>query len=288
MRRELSLKSPVAGSEVYKQFYGFREKPFSKTPDPRFLYLGKDHEEALARLLYAVEERELALLTGAIGSGKTTISRALMDSVGVSCRFCIVFNPVMQPDEFLRTLARDLGISRPSHQKDDLLRELTTTLYACHEQGVVPVVIIDEAQMIPDRGIFDELRLLTNFQLDDRNLLSVIIMGQPELRNRLADPAYEALCQRIGIQYHLNPLDLEETLAYLDRRLTVAGGPAGLFSPDAVLRIFQLSGGVPRRINTIATHALLEGFARDAGIIDFSVIDAISTELMQEQRQCMQ
>lgn len=268
---------------MYKQFYGFREKPFSKTPDPRFLYLGKDHEEALARLLYAVEERELALLTGAIGSGKTTISRALMDSVGMPCRFSIIFNPIMEPDEFLRTLARDLGVVQPSQRKDDLLRELTSTLFSCHEQGVIPVVIVDEAQMIPGRGVFDEIRLLTNFQLDDRNLLSVIIMGQPELRSRLAEPGHEALCQRIGMNYHLNPLDLEETLAYLDLRLTVAGGRAGLFFPDAVLRIFQLSGGVPRRINAIATHALLEGYAREAAFIDSRVIDAVSAELLQGQ-----
>jgi general secretion pathway protein A len=278
-------KQPDAGADVYKQFYGLREKPFSKTPDPRFLFLGREHEEALARLLYAVEERELALLTGDIGSGKTTISRALMDRVGDSCRFSIIFNPVLTPVEFLRTLAYDFGVASPPERKDDILRELTGALYRYHGQGVLPVVIIDEAQMIPDRGVFDEIRLLTNFQLDESNLLSVLIMGQPELRERLADPLYEPLCQRIGIQYHLGPLGLEETLAYLDCRLAVAGGEQGLFSPDAVLRIFELSGGVPRRINTIATHALLEGFARDAALIESSIIDALEGELLMEHKR---
>jgi type II secretory pathway predicted ATPase ExeA len=265
---------------MYKGFYGLREKPFSKTPDPRFLFMSRVHEEALARLQYSVEELDVALLTGGIGSGKTTISRALMDSVGPGYRFCFVFNPILSPLEFLRLLAHDLGVVSPSATKDDLLRELTEEMYRCHGEGIVPVLVIDEAQMIPGREVFDEIRLLTNFQLDDTNLLSVILMGQPELRERLAEPIYEPLRQRIGIQYHLNPLTLEETLDYIDFRLTVAGGEPGLFLPDAVLRIFELSGGVPRRINSIATNALLEGFARDAAVIDAVIIDDSSEELV--------
>lgn len=265
---------------MYKRFYGLREKPFSKTPDPRFLFLGRIHEEALARLQYAVEERELALLTGGIGSGKTTISRALMDSVGDEYLFCFIFNPIVTPLEFLRILAADLGIPSPPTTKDDLLRALTEEIYRFHREGIVPVIIIDEAQMIPGREVFDEIRLLTNFQLDDSNLLSIILMGQPELRERLAEGAYEPLRQRIGIQYHLNPLSLSETLEYIDFRLEVAGGKPGLFSPDAVLRIFELSGGVPRRINSIATHALLEGFSRDATLIECEIIDELRDELV--------
>ncbi len=264
---------------MYKGFYGLKEKPFSKTPDPRFLFPSRVHEEALARLQYAVEERELALLTGGIGSGKTTLSRALMDSMGDACRFCFIVNPIVTPLEFLRILARNLGMNAPPTAKDDLLKELTEELYRCHGQGIVPVIVIDEAQMIPGREVFDEIRLLTNFQLDDSNLVSVILMGQPELRERLAGPIYEPLRQRIGIRYHLDPLDLEETLEYLDFRLAVAGGKPGIFLPDAVLRIFELSGGVPRRINTIATNALLEGFARDAAMIDAGIIDTLLVEL---------
>lgn len=265
---------------MYKAFYGLREKPFSKTPDPRFLFMSRVHEEALARLHYAVEERDLALLTGGIGSGKTTISRALMDSVGEGFRFCFIFNPILSALEFLRLLAHDLGLASPSTTKDGLLKELTEEMYRCHGEGIVPVIVIDEAQMIPSREVFDEIRLLTNFQLDDTNLLAVILMGQPELREKLSDPVYEPLCQRIGIQYHLDSLSLEETLEYIDFRLAVAGGKPGLFLPDAVLRIFELSGGVPRRINTIATNALLEGFSRDAALIDSVIIDALSEEFV--------
>lgn len=265
---------------MFTRFYGLREKPFSKTPDPRFLFLSRGHQEALARLQYAVEEREPALLTGEIGSGKTTISRALMDTLDESYRFCFIFNPVLSPLEFLRVVAINLGLEQPAAGKDDLLRDITRELYRCYNEGGCPVIIIDEAQLIPGPEVFDEIRLLTNFQLDDRNLLSMIIMGQPELRSRLSLALYEPLRQRIGIQYHLAPLDLEETMEYIDFRLGVAGGRPGLFSPEAIQMIHELSGGVPRRINAIATNALLAGYGRDASWIDGSIIDEVKNELV--------
>jgi type II secretory pathway predicted ATPase ExeA len=264
---------------VYKDFYGFREKPFSKTPDPRFLFLSRGHREALARLQYAVEEREMALLTGEIGCGKTTLSRALMDTMGDSFRFCFIFNPRLTHLEFLRIIARSLDNSDPPHGKDDLLATITETIYRLHSRGVTPVIVIDEAQLIPDREVFDEIRLLTNYQLDDRNLLSFVIMGQPELREMLAKDIYEPLRQRIAIQFHLHPLDLAETLEYIDFRLETAGGPAGIFTPDAVQKIHELTGGVPRKINIVATNALLVGFGRDAAIIDGTIIDEVKDEL---------
>jgi len=267
------------GSSMYKEFYGFRERPFSKTPDPRFLYLSVGHREALARLQYVVEEREMALLTGDIGCGKTTISRALMDSMGDEYRFCFIFNPRLTPLEMLKIISRELTAAEPPSGKEGLIKEITEALYGLHKKNRCPVIIIDEAHMIPDREIFDELRLLTNFQLDDVNLLSIIIMGQPELRRTLAEPIYEPFRQRIAINYHLSPLNLEDTLEYLDFRLKTAGGSAGLFSPDAVLRIYELSGGVPRKINIIATNALLEGFGRDASWIDASIVDDMAVEL---------
>jgi type II secretory pathway predicted ATPase ExeA len=265
---------------MYKAFYGLNEKPFSKTPDPRFLYMSSGHREALARLEYAVEESELALLTGEIGCGKTTLSRALMDRAGSRYHFLFVFNPRLTADELLRVIASGLEVGTPSLRKDQLLAEITGALYRMHGEGRVPVVVIDEAQLIPDRELFDELRLLTNFQLDDKNLLSVIIMGQPELRGMLASPVYEPFRQRISLNFHLCPLSLEETLEYLDFRVMAAGGEPGLFSPDAVQRIFELSGGVPRRINSVATNALLIGFGRDASWIDGSIVSECAAELL--------
>lgn len=265
---------------MYKDFYSLRERPFSKTPDPRFLYLSKGHREALARLQYVIEEREMALLTGEIGCGKTTISRALMDSMGDSCRFCFIVNPRLNSLEFLRSIARALLSSPPADDKESLLNQIADALYTLHSEGVTPVIIIDEAQLITDNDMFDEIRLLTNYQLDDRNLLSVILMGQPELRNMLASPLYEPLKQRITMQYHLGSLEMEDIIEYLDYRLEVAGGVAGLFSPDAVQRIYELSAGVPRRINLLATNAILEGYGRDAAMIDSLIVDSVASELL--------
>ena len=265
---------------MYKDFYSLQERPFSKTPDPRFLYLSRGHREALARLQYVAEEREMALLTGEIGCGKTTLSRALMDTMGDSCRFCFIVNPRLSALEFLRSIARSLLSVPPADDKENLLNQIADALFRLYREGITPVVIIDEAQLIPDREIFDEIRLLTNYQLDDRNLLSVILMGQPELRTMLANPLFEPLRQRIAMQYHLAPLEMDDIIEYLDFRLEVAGGAAGLFTPDAVQRIYELSCGVPRRINLLATNAILEGYGRDAAMIDASIVDAVASELL--------
>jgi len=265
---------------MYKDYFGFREKPFSKTPDPRFLYLSRGHEEALARLEFVVEEREIAVLSGDIGCGKTTLSRALMDRLGDKYRFCYIVNPRLSPVEFLRTTARLLEVEVPASDKDGLLEQIYTAVYASCQRGVCPVIVIDEAQVIDSAEVFDEIRLLTNFQLDNQNLLAVLIMGQPELRSMLVAPRFEPLRQRIALNYHLKPLSLDETMEYLDFRLEVAGGTAGLFSPDAVQRIFELTGGVPRKINSMATNALLVGYGSDAALIDSTIINEIKDELM--------
>ena len=265
---------------MYKTYFGFREKPFSKTPDPRFLFLSSGHEEALARLEFVLEEREIAVLTGDIGCGKTTLSRALMDRLGDDYRFCFIVNPRLTAAEFLRTTARLLEVENPAASKDALLEQINSVVYGWYQKGICPVIVIDEAQMIIDAEVFDEIRLLTNFQLDDRNLLGVVIMGQPELRAMLASPRFEPLRQRIALHYHLQPLSLDETMEYLDFRLEVAGGTPGLFTPDAVQKIFELTGGVPRRINSMATNALLVAYGSDASLIDSAIIDEIKDELM--------
>ncbi len=264
---------------MYKEYFGLREKPFGKTPDPRFLFLSKGHEEALARLEYAVEEREIALLTGDVGCGKTTLSRALMDRCNSDFRFVLIFNPRMGALEFLRTVAHGFDIEQPARAKDDLLRQITGTLYELYRAGVCPVLVIDEAQTITELEVFDEIRLLTNYQMDDRNLISVLIMGQPELRNLLRYQPMEPLRQRIALQFHLQPLSLEETMEYLDFRIAAAGGTAGLFTPDAVQAVHELTGGVPRRINAVATNALLVAYGNDAAVIDASIIQEVRDEV---------
>ncbi len=265
---------------MYKSYFGFSEKPFSKTPDPRFLFLSSGHEEALARLEFVLEEREIAVLTGEIGCGKTTLSRALMDRLGDEYHFCFILNPRLNAIEFLRTTARLLDVEQPALSKDDLLEQINNKVYDNYQKGVCPVIVIDEAQMISDPEVFDEIRLLTNFQLDDRNLLGVVIMGQPELREMLASSRFEPLRQRIALHYHLQSLTMEETMEYIDFRLEVAGGTPGLFTPDAVQKLFELTGGVPRRINSMATNALLVAYGNDAALVDSAIIDEIKDELM--------
>ncbi len=252
---------------MYAEFFGFRTRPFGRTPDPAFLYESPQHLEALARLEYAVEEKDLALLAGDIGSGKTTLSRALIDRIGDSRPVILLINPRLSPTQLLRAVASGLGLE-PRYYRNDLLDQIHAGLYALYEEGREPVLMIDEAQLIPSKATFDELRLLTNFQLDDQNLLSVILIGQPELEVRLARAAYAALRQRIGMRYFIGPLDLEQTVRYVQHRIDVAGGGRNPFREDALEEIHRVTGGVPRLINTIATTALLDAFGDEQREID--------------------
>ncbi len=257
---------------MYEQFYGFNVKPFSKTPDPRFLYLSREHREALARLQYGVEERETVLLTGEVGCGKTTLSRCLMDSLDSSYLPVVILNPVLAPGELLRFFAQRLGIEQPSGFKTDLMEQIGERLFELYRRRTCPVLIIDEAQLLPGRECLDDLRLLTNLQLDDANMFSLILLGQPELRSRLLSGYFEPLRQRIGVQYHLNPLKFEGLVEYIDFRLKTAGRTEPLFTEDAQKEIYRFSGGIPRKINNLAASAILEGFGREALVIDGDVI----------------
>ena len=266
---------------MFEEFFGLRTKPFGRTPDPSFLYESRQHREALARLEYAVEEKELALLVGDIGSGKTTLSRALIDRVGESRPVVLLINPRLTPTQLLRAIAKGLGLE-PLRFRNDVLDQIHTKLFELHEEEREPVLMIDEAQLIPTKATFDEIRLLTNFQLDDQNLLSVVLIGQPELDDRLDRPAYAPLRQRIGMRYSLGPLSLEETIEYVEHRIRVAGGSQNPFSRQAMEEMFALSGGIPRLINTLATTSLLDAFGEDAGSIDPARVAAAAREHRME------
>jgi general secretion pathway protein A len=266
---------------VFESHFGLSAKPFGKTPDPAFLFESDQHREALARLEYAVEEKELALLTGDIGSGKTTLSRALIDRIGDERPVVLLINPRLTPTQFLKAIAASLGIDVPRF-RNELLDRLHSKLYELYEAGREPIVIIDEAQLIPSKATFDEIRLLTNFQLDDQNLLSLILIGQPELDRRLDREAYAPLRQRIGMRYSLGPLSLEETVRYIEHRLAVAGGARNPFSPEAIAEMHALSGGIPRLINTLATTALLDAYGEEASTIDAPRIAAAAREHRME------
>jgi type II secretory pathway predicted ATPase ExeA len=259
---------------MFEAHFGLREKPFRKTPDPRYLFLNEAYEEALEQLLYAVEERDLALLTGEVGAGKTLLSRALVDRVGDRYEVGMILNPRLSPRQFLRTVAGELGVVEPRFQAADLLQQIHDRLLALDEAGRPALLIVDEAHLIPGKGTFEEIRLLTNFQLDDRNLVAVVLIGQPELRERLQHRSYRALTQRIGAQFHLVPLREEDSAAYVRHRLGVAGGRSDLFTTEAVRVLHRAAGGLPRVLNHLATQALLEGLGRGASRIDADIATA--------------
>ena len=262
---------------MFEEFFGLRKKPFGKTPDPAYLFESAQHGEALARLEYAVEEKDLALLVGDIGSGKTTLSRALIDRVADSRPIILLINPRLTPAQLLRSIASGLGLT-PARFRNDLLDQIHAKLFELFEQKREPVLIIDEAQLIPGKATFDEIRLLTNFQLDDQNLLSVILIGQPELETRLDRAPYAPLRQRIGFRYRLGPLSLQEVSSYVAHRIGVAGGARNPFDEDAVRSLHEISGGIPRLINTLATTALLEAFGDDVLHIDRNRVEAAARE----------
>jgi type II secretory pathway predicted ATPase ExeA len=262
---------------MFEEFFGFTAKPFGKTPDPAFLFESPQHREALARLEYAVEEKDLALLVGDIGSGKTTLSRALIDRIGDARPVVLLINPRLTPAQLLRSIASGLGLA-PSRFRNELLDQIHSKLFELYEAKREPVLIIDEAQLIPGKATFDEIRLLTNFQLDEQNLLSVLLIGQPELEVRLERSYYAPLRQRIGLRYRLGPLSLAETVEYIEHRIRVAGGGSNPFGRAAMERIHAVSGGIPRLINTLATTALLDAFGDDAGSIDAARVASAARE----------
>lgn len=264
---------------MYRSFYRLQRRPFTKTPDPEFLYQGATHGEALARLEHGVEERELVILTGEIGTGKTTLSRALIDHLDQRHRVVLIVHPRLTASQLIEQIAIRLGVDPLPVRKSALVDALATQLYHLDEQGCTPVVIIDEAQLIGHKSVFDELRLLCNIQLDDRSLLSLILIGQPELKQKLARSAYRAFAERVGLAYHLGAFDLVETRAYIEHRVRVAGRAEPLFTADAVAQIHESACGIPRRINNIAANALLTGFGRERDPVDVDTVRDVVFDL---------
>jgi type II secretory pathway predicted ATPase ExeA len=260
---------------VYEAYWELREKPFRKTPDPRYLFLNETYEEALERLLFAVEEMEFALLTGEVGSGKTLLTRALVDRVGERFEVGMILNPRLPPRQFLSTVALELGVKEPAPHSNELLEQIHARLLALDAEERAALLVVDEAHLIPGKPTFEEIRLLTNFQLDDRNLIAVVLVGQPELRTRLRHRTYRALTQRVGVSFHLVPLSLDDTRAYLGHRLAVAGAGESLFTEEAIRRLHAATGGVPRLINHVATQSLVEGMARGADEIGTAAVAAV-------------
>lgn len=261
---------------MYCDYWQLKEKPFELTPDPRYVYYSAKHEEALMRLIYTVKEAKGAmLLTGLYGCGKTVLSRVFINElVGTKYEVALITNPRLTAKELLTEIIYQLGGGvLEGKTKGDLLRTFNEIIYNNLNLNKETVIVLDEAQAIEDLETFEELRLLLNFQQNDRFLLSLILIGQSELRRRLKD--LPQLKQRLMIEYHLEPLSEEDTIKYIDHRLKIAGAEKKIFENGAKKLIFRHSNGIPRVINGIADMALFECFTHQIKIIDEKIIKKI-------------
>ncbi len=255
---------------MYEKFFGFQRAPFELVPDPDFLFLGESHEAALANLVMGLESgKGFVAITGPVGAGKTTVLRALLRRLRREGRTCFLSQPEMEVADLLRAILD--GFDQPSDNAAivDLRRRIREFL----TDGEVPgILIVDEAHLLSEEAM-EQLRLLSNLEADDRKLLQIVISGQPELKDLLSRPRLRPLAQRIEMFYDIRALSREETGAYVDRRLRIAGGPeAVLFTPDAIETIHDCSAGVPRLVNLLADRALVSGYVADTGHIDGDLV----------------
>lgn len=260
---------------MYEQYWGLSEKPFLNTPDPRFLYHSSQHEEALTRLMYAVNERiGAAMLAGVFGCGKTVIARTLLkELMAAKYKTAYIANPRLDDVDLLRMIVYHLDATQPPTRKTDVLNKLEEILLNNMKNGKETVIVIDEAHAITDDSIFEEIRLLLNFQLEDRFLLTLLLLGQPELRKKI-DKNIQ-LEQRINIKCSLSSLSKQDAHNYILHRLKIANRSDPIFTKEAISSIFEHSGGIPRRINRLCDICLLAGFGRK--------VDRIDTDIVREE-----
>jgi len=268
---------------MYEAFYGLREKPFNLTPDPKFLYLSEKHKEAFAHLLFGIKNRSgFVMVTGEIGTGKTTICRTLLNELDETTEVAFIFNPYLSPEELLSKINEDFGIESTGGTVRELIDELNAYLLDRNAKGKNCVLVIDEAQNLTP-GVLEQIRLLSNLETETTKLMQIVLIGQPELMQHLSLDELRQLNQRITARYHLRPLERQETLQYIAYRLRVAGGRKRInFTPGAVKVIYKHSGGTPRVINAICDRALLIGYTRETREITGKIAEQAWKEVRGE------
>src|SRR5688572_15798081 len=263
---------------MYEQYFGLGERPFDLSPNPRFLFLWRGHKEALTHLRYGLSGRPgLTVLVGEAGTGKTTLVRAALQSVGNGdSKIVHLSNPTLTRSEFYEYLASGYGFSsEAATSKTTFIRELAEALTATAGSSGVLALVVDEAQSIP-HALLEEIRLLTNTEGASGNTVAIALVGQPELGERLNEPGLRQLKQRVALRCELTPLDLNETAAYVAARVRVAGGrPDMLFTRDAILTIHQHSLGIPRTISVLCDNSLVNGFAADAKPVGRQIVEEV-------------
>lgn len=271
---------------MYNYHFGFAEAPFSIAPDPRYLYLSEQHREALAHLLYGIGDHGgFVVLTGEVGTGKTTVCRCLLQQVPQHIDVAFIVNPKLTSQELLQSICDELAVAVPEgeHSGKQLIDALNQYLLATHARGRNTILIIDEAQNLSE-DVLEQLRLLTNLETNDRKLLKLILLGQPELNTLLARPSLRQLAQRITARYHLRPLSRDEVTRYIEHRLAIAGCRGHLFTPGAIARIYRLSQGIPRLINLLCDRALLGVYASNGNLVDTTMVRRAATEVLPPRR----
>lgn len=265
---------------MYRAFYGLREKPFNLTPDPRFLYLSEKHKEAFAHLLYGIRSRTgFVMVTGEIGTGKTTICRNLLNQLDEDTELAFIFNPMLSPLELLKKIASEFGVDSKGANTLELTEELNQYLLEAAAKGKNCVLLIDEAQNL-DPQVLEQIRLLSNLETETDKLLQIVLIGQPELGEKLALHELRQLNQRITARYHLHPLSEKEVMQYIAYRLHVAGGRRKVkFSKGAIRAVYKISGGTPRVINALCDRALLIGFTKEVHTITAAIVSRAHREI---------